>query len=327
VTGIGPFVRRCVWYLSIPMHPRVNIASGVIGGLLGGAFVYALTKRSAQAPAPLIQRPSPPDARADERQRRLIELNAEADGVSMAQAFVVFPLYAVYAILRELCEGATSKARHLRHRTTGRAAEPARPTGPAALAFVAVLAWLAVSSFQTRDNRDLMVVWGLIFVALGTLLVTPQLLIADRIARLEQRWLNSRMPALQIAFGRHAYRLLRGLVRLAIAIAAISFLAALISYAALDSGWVNRSVSGSGRTIWNAAVVVSLVSIIVLVVGTALGRAFGRPGTLPPEPVTVEAFAERLDDPAARLALLRGAVLMVLFGTLLQIVAITFLPS
>lgn len=317
------------------MKQRTALIAGFAGGVLGGAVALNIGRDRSRSPEMPIDPPTPvvsvvqPPADPHEvaRAQRITELSREAEGLTGVEVFIRALGLLIAVIVRSIWGLFSLSLRVLkRDRSVAKTSqnEPARPMGVVGLALLTLLAWLAVSSFQAHDVRDIATAWGLILVALGTLLVTPQLLTAKSLKRLDDRWLHSPMPAVQIALARVARKILRWTVATASWISAASLLVTgsvilLVRYASLPHG-LRHGVVDLGV----AGVYVSFFAVTALIVGFALSKMAGKPTSLPAEPVTATEFAKLLSLPEVKDQLLRGAVLMVLVGTLVQIFATVF---
>jgi hypothetical protein len=243
------------------------------------------------------------------------------------KALLVFPLLILPAeIGRALFQlsrlGLRAVVRRWRERD--RAPTPPQPMG-LVFATAALLTALGVVSIIDHAHgwRDRLTALGLMLITASTIAVSPELLGIDILQRLDRWWLNSPLPAHQLAFSFHLRRLARFLVRVG-ALALVTVLVSTtgmigISYLRLSDAL--RDLVDRSPRVFSAAFVGSL---LVLAIGGSLRLWLGSPADLPAQPITVHTARESLGSADHRLALLRWAAVLFATGTVLSFIATVF---
>jgi hypothetical protein len=262
-----------------------------------------------------------------ELERRAQEIAQQASDIGRTHALLYFPLV---LIPRILIKGATALGRqayaHGERRLKERKRE--RPPRPMSLGLSLLAAPFSLALFALWERnlsvRDRTNAVGLLFLTTGTFFVSPELLGLPLLRRLDEWWLESDLPAHQLAFTRHLRRLNRLVLKATLA----TSLACIIIVTLL----VGIAYAGN----WSPEVRLTddLVRPLAYATGTAL-LAFigslglrvllGRVDSLPLELFTAADVERSLHDRAVRDARLRAGAGLFAVGTILSFVATVFI--
>ena len=155
-------------------------------------------------------------------------------------------------------------------------------------------------AFAATGVADRVEATGLMLVTLATVFVTPALFSLDALAKLDEWWFSTELPAHQLAFAEYFRKIVRMALRLALI--ALSDASALVVL------------------VWSFS-----VSVTAAIIGAGLRLIVGSPGEGPPEPIVTAPVSEFQRDPERQRRNTRLAALFLAAGTVLSFVAVVFL--
>jgi hypothetical protein len=252
----------------------------------------------------------------------------DARGITWWRALLIFPFLLGPWILLKGAGTAMSRAAQRarekgRERTNDRL--PPQPTGLGIFVLAFLVAGGALSiTFVAKGVADRVAATGLMLVTLATAFVSPALLSLDALAKLDDWWLSTELPAYQLAFAHYIRRIVRLGLRLALTALSVTFVlgAFEIVLSALPLPKVAHDAVDSVLVLlaWSFG-----VSVTAAVVAGALRLIVGSPSAGPPEPVTTASVSEFQQDSDRQRRNTSLAALLFAAGTVLSFVAVVFL--
>jgi hypothetical protein len=243
----------------------------------------------------------------------------DARGIPWWRALLVFPFLLGPRILLHGAGTAVWKAaRGAREKWRERPSDrpPPQPTGLGlfVLAFLFAAGVLSIT-FAAQGLADRVAATGVMLVTLSTLFVSPVLLSVDALAKLDEWWLSTELPAYQVAFAHHFRRIVR--VGLRLALTAVGVIVVL--------GATEIALSGLPLPNVSLLALPFSISVTAAVIAGGLRLIVGLPSEGPPEPVVTASIAELQEDPERQRHNTRVAALLFAIGTVLTFVAVVFL--
>jgi hypothetical protein len=203
----------------------------------------------------------------------------DARGIPWWRALLVFPfLLGPWILLKGAVAALWRALRHAREKWRERPDErrPPEPTGLGLFVLAFLFAGGVLSITFAAEGAHRVAATGLMLVTLATVFVSPALLSLDALARLDDWWLSTELPAYQLAFAHYGRRIVRLGLRLALTAVSVIFV-----LGAVDVVLSAFPLPKSARDGVDSALVLLAwsfsVSVTAAVVGGALRLIVGSP--------------------------------------------------
>jgi hypothetical protein len=254
----------------------------------------------------------------------------DARGITWWRALLLFPfLLGPWILLKGAGRALRRAAQDAYEKWRGRstAPSPPQPTGLGLFVLVGLFAAGGLSvAFAATGVADRVEATGLLLVTLATVFVTPALLSLDTLAKLDEWWLSTELPAHQLAFTDYLRKIVRVWLRLALIVSSATFVLGLgaVSVVLIGSP-VPKAAHDADASAFVLLAWSFSVSVTASIIGTGLRLIVGAPTEGPPEPMVTAPVSEFERHPERQRQNTRRAALLFAAGTVLNFVAVVFL--